>query len=178
MQRLIAKYQWDTWGVSLAVLLLIGEGVAVVLGVFSIVIEGMSFAGWAALLGAAVLMSYVPLAVCKGKLPFATLTEYEKRRQHVKAILDVTIPSDWANKQIHMQDGSDDSILTSVGLAYCQGDDTLRVFCNRPWKPEIKKTILLAEMQLNEARHVIRGYPLSYAPGLMDGEDRDISSRV
>ena len=99
--RIIARYLWDRSGVTLATLLLLGEAIAACLAAVSLASEGFDWGRMAALLGAAVLVLYVPFAVWKGKMPFAVPTEYEKRRRYAQATLAPCSfrspsPSTWA----------------------------------------------------------------------------------
>ena len=90
-------------------------------------------------------------------MPFAVPTEYEKRRKYAQKILGVRIPRSgdktkggWVlgAAQVHVEDGSDESIRTAVGRAYCLGDQDLQIFCNSPWKKEVKGKVILAQIQL------------------------------
>ena len=132
--RITARFNWDRSGVFLAALLFLGECVAVILAVISLASKGYDPGQSAALLGAAVLAVYVPLAIWQGKMPFAAPTEYEKRRTYAQAKLSVRIPRSgdktkggWALgvAQVHLEDSSDESIRAAVGRAYCLGDQDL-----------------------------------------------------
>ena len=132
--RITARFNWDRSGVFLAALLFLGECVAVILAVISLASKGYDPGQSAALLGAAVLAVYVPLAIWQGKMPFAAPTEYEKRRTYAQATLSVRIPRSgdktkggWALgvAQAHLEDSSDESIRAAVGRAYCLGDQEI-----------------------------------------------------
>ena len=153
----------------------LGETLAVILAVISLVLEGFDWGRLAALLGAAILAIYVPLAISMGKMPFAVPTEYEKRRKYAQAKLGVRIPrtgdrtkEGWAlgSAQVHLEDISDESIRAAVGRAYCLGDQTLQSFCSRPWIQDVKPKILLAQMQL--VPPALSFSAISTPPGLMD----------
>ena len=173
--RITARFNWDKSGVFLAALLFLGECVAVILAGTSLALEDNDWGAWAALLGAAVLALYVPLAIWKGKIPFAAPTEYEKRRTYAQAILGVSIPRSgdktkggWAlgTIQVHLEDGSDESIRGAVGRAYCLGDQDLQNFCSRPWIKDVKQRILLAQLQLSPPGISLSA--ISAPPDLMD----------
>ncbi len=130
VRRLADRFDWDRPGVLLALLLFLGEGVAVVMAGISLVSNGYDGGQLAALVGAAVLVLYVPLAIWQGKLPFAAPTEYERRRKYAQAVLGVQIPRarekmgnvELGFAQISLPDSSDESIRAAVGRAYCLGD--------------------------------------------------------
>ena len=155
--RITRRFDWDRPGVLLAALLFLGETVAVILAGTSLASEGYDGGRLAALLGAAVLALYVPLAIWQGKLPFASPTEYEKRRNHAQKKLGVKIPRSgdktkegWrlGTAQVHLEDDSDDSIRVAVGRAYCLGDATMQALCDLDSRTDVKQNILLAKFQL------------------------------
>ena len=173
--RIIARYDWDRSGVSLAVLLLLGEAIAACLAAVSLVSEGFDWGRLAALLGAAVLVLYVPLAIRKGKMPFAVPTEYEKRRRYAQATLGVSIPrsGDRAKDgtklpptQVNLENSSEESIRIAVGRAYASGDFALQQFCNLPWIKDVKTKIELARFQLTPPTASMAA--MTYSPELMD----------
>ena len=173
--RITARFDWDRSGVLLAALLFLGECVAVILAGISLPSNNYDPGQFAALLGAAVLAFYVPLAIWQGKMPFAAPTEYEKRRKYAQAKLGVRIPRSgdktkegWALPlaQVHLEDGSDESIRAAVGRAYCLGDQDLQNFCSRPWITDVKQKILLAQMQLVPPTVSFSG--ISTPPELLD----------
>ena len=175
IRRITAKFDWDRSGVLLAALLFVGESVAVVLASTSIVSEGYDGGRLAALLGAAVLVLYVPLAIRMGKLPFAVPTEYEKRRKHAQKTLRVSIPRSGdkttgglalGSIQMHLEDGSDWSIDAAVGRAYCLGDQELQFFCDQRWSQDVKQKIWLARLKLIPPK--ISASAISAPPELMD----------
>ena len=173
--RITARFNWDRPGVFLAALLFLGECLAVLLAVISLALEGYGWGRLAALLGAAVLAVYVPIAIWKGKMPFAAPTEYEKRRTYAQATLGVRIPrsgdktkegSALGVAQVHLEDGSEESIRAAVGRAYCLGDQDLQHFCNVPWTTDVKRKVLLAQLQLIPPAISFSG--ISAPPGLID----------
>ena len=183
IRRITARFDWDRSGVFLAALLFMGEGLAVILAATSLVLEDNVWGAWAALLGAAVLAIYVPLAIWKGKIPFASPTEYEKRRKYAQAKLGVRIPRSGDKMkggwrlgllQVHLEDDSDASIRAAVGRAYCLGDQDLQNFCSRPWIRDVKQKILLAQMQL--VPPAINFSAISTPPGLMDQSQELVSA--
>lgn len=157
--RITSRFDWDRPGVALAVLLFLGELVAVILAGTSLASDGYDGGRLAALLGAAVLASYVPLAIWKGKLPFAAPTEYEMRKKYAEKRLGVKIPRSGDKMkdglrlgyaQVHLADGSDESIRIAVGRAYCLGNTDLELFCTaQKWTEDAKRRILLAQLQLD-----------------------------
>ena len=173
--RITARFDWDKSGVFLAALLLLGETFAVILAATSLVLDGYDLGRLAALLGAAVLALYVPLAIWQGKMPFAVPTEYEKRRKYAQTTLGVKIPRSgdkmkggWklGSAHVHLEDDSDESIRIAVGRAYCLGDDNLQRFCNHQWVKDVKQKVLLARNKLHPG--TVTGSTISFAPGLMD----------
>lgn len=173
--HITGRFDWDRSGVFLAALLFLGEGLAVILAGTSLVLEDNVWGAWAALLGAAVLAIYVPLAIWKGKIPFAAPTEYEKRRKYAQAKLGVRIPRSGDKMkggwrlgllQVHLEDDSDESIRAAVGRAYCLGDQDLQNFCGRPWIKDVKQKILLAQIQLVPPAFNVSA--ISTPPGMMD----------
>lgn len=173
--RITGRYDWDKSGVILAALLFLGEGLAVVLAGTSLVIEGFAWGLMAALLGAAVLALYVPLAIWKGKMPFAAPIEYEKRRKYAQAALGVRIARSgdkmkggWrlGSAQVHLEDDTDESICAAVGRAYCLGDQDFHNFCSRPWIRDVKQKIVLAQMRL--VPPTMNFSAISTPPGMMD----------
>jgi hypothetical protein len=178
--RITARFNWDRSGVFLAALLFLGECVAVILAGISLASKGYDPGQSAALLGAAVLAVYVPLAIWQGKMPFAAPTEYEKRRTYAQAKLSVRIPRSgdktkggWALgvAQVDLEDSSDESIRAAVGRAYCLGDQDLQNFCSRPWIQDVKLKILLAQMQLVPPAMIFSA--ISTPPELMDWSQED-----
>ena len=174
--RITARYDWDRSGVALAALLFLGEAIAASLAAVSLASSArLDWGNLAALLGAAVLVLYVPIAIWKGKLPFAVPTEFEKRRKHAQATLGVRIPrsGDTAKDgtripptQVHLDNDSDESIRVAVGRAYASGDFALRNFCNLPWVKDVKVKIELARLQLIPPTAISAG--VSYSPELVD----------
>ena len=173
--RIIARYDWDRSGVTLAALLILGEAMAACLAAVSLASEGFDWGRMAALLGAAVLVLYVPLAIWKGKMPFAVPTEYEKRRRYAQGTLGVRIPrsGDRAKDgtklpptQVNLENDSDESIRAAVGRAYASGDFALQRFCNLPWVKDVKVKIELARLQLTPPTVSAAG--ITYSPELMD----------
>ena len=166
-RRIVKRFVWDRSGVILAALLLLGECIALVLAVLS--------EQWAAFVSALILVLYVPLAIWMGKMPFASLTEYEKRRGYAEKILDVRIPRSTdtmqggtpvGSTQTNLMDDSDESIRVAVGRAYCLGDQSLQVFCNRPWRQDVKQKILEAQLRLTPPKMTATG--MAFAPELME----------
>ena len=153
-RRITSRFDWDRPGVALAGLLFSGELVAVILAGTSLALDGYDGGRLAALLGAAVLAAYVPLAIWKGKLPFAAPTEYEVRKKHAEKRLGVKVPRSGdemkdglrlGSAQVHLVDGSDESIREAVCPAYCLGNTDLELFCTSPqWTEDAKRRILLA----------------------------------
>ena len=173
--RIAARFDWDKSGVFLASLLLLGESSAVVLAATSLVLDGYDLGRLAALLGAAVLALYVPLAIWQGKMPFAVPTEYEKRRKYAQTTLGVKIPRSGdkmkgglqlGSAQIHLEDDSDESIRIAVGRAYCLGDQDFEIFYNQPWVKDVKQKILLARSDLIPPKAYFSA--ISSSRGLMD----------
>ena len=159
----------------LAVLLVLGEGLAVVLAAIS--------GQWAALISALVLALYVPLAIWKGKMPFASPTEYEKRRIRAEKILGIRIPRSTdtmqggtpvGSIQTNLMDSSDESIGVAVGRAYCLGDQNLQVLCNQPWRQDVKQKILEARLRLIPPEFTATG--IHFNPELM--ENNAVSTTV
>ena len=118
-------------------MLSVGESIAAILAGMSLKSDGYDGGRLAALLGAAVLALYVPIAVGLRKIPFAASTEYESRRKFAEKRLGVKIPrtGDKMKKggrlgsaQVDLPDGSDESIRVAVGRAYSLGDDSVRNF--------------------------------------------------
>ena len=168
-RHIVRRFEWDRSGVALAALLFLGECIAVVLAVIS--------GQWAALVSALILALYVPLAICTGTLPFASRTEYEKRRRRAEKILRVKIPRSTdtmqggvpvGSIQTNLMDDSDESIRVAVGRAYCLGDQSLQVFCDRPWRQDVKLKILEARFDLTSLKVTAAG--VLYAPELMESE--------
>ena len=168
-RRIVNRFVWDRSGVFLAALLFVGECIALVLAVLS--------GQWAAFMSALILVLYVPLAICMGKLPFASLTEYEKRRAHAEKILGIRIPRSTdtmqggapvGSIQTNLMDDSDESIWAAVGRAYCLGDQNLRIFCGYPWRQDVKQKILEAQLRLNPPE--ITPTAMSFAPELMEND--------
>ena len=155
-QRITSRFGWDRPGVALAVLLFAGELVAVILAGTSLASDGYDGGRLAALLGAAVLAGYVPLAIWKRKLPFAAPTEYEIRKKYAEKRLGVKIPRSGDKMkdglrlgyaQVHLVDGSDESIREAVGRAYCMGNTDLELFCTaQQWTEDAKRRILLGRI--------------------------------
>lgn len=175
IRRITSRFDWDGPGVFLAALLVLGEGLAVTLAGISLVLGDNVWGAWAALLGAAVLALYVPLAVWFGKIPFAAPTEYEKRRKIAQARLGVRIPRSGdkmkgggrlGQAQVHLEDDSDESIRAAVGRAYCLGDQDLRRFCGTAWIEDVKRKVLLAQIQL--VPPAITASVITAPPRLMD----------
>ncbi len=175
IRRITARFDWDQSGVCLAALLFLGESVAVVLAGTSIVLEGYDGGRLAALLGAAVLALYVPLAIRMGKLPFAAPNEYEKRRKYAQATLGVSIPRSGdkmtgglalGSIQMHLEDDSDGPIDAAVGRAYCLGDEGLQYFCDQPWPQDVKQKIWLARLKLVPPK--ASAFAISAPPELME----------
>ena len=176
IRRITARFDWDRSGVFLAALLFFGESFAVILAGISLASEGYDGGRLAALLGAAVLALYVPLAICKGKMPFAAPTEYEERRKYAQATLGVNIPRTGDKMkeggrlgtiQVDVEDGSDESIRVAVGRAYCLGDRDLHQFCTVPsWKKDVKQKIELARLKLIPPIGIVGG--MTIPPELMD----------
>ena len=173
--RITARFDWDRSGVFLASLLFLGETLAVILAGTSLALEDHDWVPLAALLGAAVLALYVPLAIWKGKIPFAVPTEFEKRRKYAQATLGVRIPrSGHKTKegrtlpfhQMHLEDDSEESIRVAVGRAYCLGDQDLQHFCNLSWRKDVKYKVLLASLQLTPP--AITASAISVPPELLD----------
>ena len=157
IRQIMAKYDWDPSGVVLAALLLIGEATATGLAAVSLVSDGFDWGRLAALLGAAVLVLYVPLAIWKGKMPFAITTEYEKRRRYAQETIGVKIPrsgdvtkdgQQLPPTQVNLKNDSDASIRVAVGRAYPLGDSTLRDFRNVRWRKDVNLKIIRACHQL------------------------------
>ena len=157
VRRITAKFNWDSTGVFLAALLFFGETLAVILAGVSLASEGYDLGRMAALTGAAVLTLYVPLAIWKGKLPFAIPSEYEKRRTYAQATLGVDIPRSGDKMkdgltlgaaQIHIEDTTDASIRAAVGRAYSLGDEAVQLLCSQRWNKDTTQKILLARFQL------------------------------
>ena len=152
------RFEWDNPGVALALLLFLGESIAVILAGTSLKSDGYDGGRLAALLGAAVLAIYVPLAVGLGKIPFAAPTEYERRRKFAEKRLGVKIPRTGdkmknggrlGSAQVDLPDDSNESIRAAVGRAYCLGDKDLELFCTpEKWTEDAKRRILLAQLQL------------------------------
>ena len=141
-RRMVYRHDWDAWGIFLALLLLVGEGSAGGLAAASIFLADFDVGNVAALVGAATIVLYVPLAIGTGKLPFAPLTEYERRRREMQRMLGVRIPRTWDTKDwggrgtelltgshVHLKDDSDEAIRMAVGRAYCLGDLALQRLC-------------------------------------------------
>ena len=173
--RIIARYDWDPSGVALAALLLLGEAVAAFLAAVSLTSEGFGWGNLAALLGAAVLVLYVPLAIWKGKMPFAVSTDYEKRRRYAQATLGVSIPrsgdrakdgTKLSPHQTNLENDSDESIRVAVGRAYASGDFALQRFCTLPWVKDVKVKIELARLQLTPPTASMAA--ITYSPELME----------
>ena len=173
--RITARYDWDRSGVTLATLLLLGEAIAACLAAVSLASDGLDWGRLAALLGAAVLVLYVPLAIWKGKMPFAVPTEYEKRRRYAQATLGVSIPrsgdrakdgTKLSPTQVHLDNDSDESIRVAVGRAYASGDFALQRFCKLPWLKDVKVKIELARLQLTPPTAIMAA--ITYSPELMD----------
>ncbi len=175
-RRIVKRFEWDRSGVILAALLFLGECIAVALAVIS--------GQWAALVSALILALYVPLAIWMGKMPFASLTEYEKRRGYAEKILGVRIPSStdtmqggWpvGSIQTSLMDSSDESIRVAVGRAYCLGDLSLQAFCDRPWRQDVKLKILKTRLDLTSLKVTAAG--VSYAPELMESDADSTSTQ-
>lgn len=157
LRRIAARLEWDSPGVGLAGLLFLGEIAAVSLAAISLASEGFELGRMAALLSAAALCIYVPIAVLTGKMPFAVRTEYEKRRAYAQKTLGVRIPRSndktkggWAlgTMQVHLPDDSDESIRVAVGRAYCLGDKELELLCSHSWIQDVKVKLLTAQYEL------------------------------
>ena len=175
IERITAKFDWDRPGVFLAILLFLGEILAVALAGTSLALEGYDLGRLAALIGAAVLTVYVPLAIWKGKLPFATPTEYEKRRKYAQAILGVRIPGSrdktqggWplGTMQTNLENDREESIRAAVGRAYCLGDGALQNFCGHNWRKDVKQKILIARSELVPS--TFHAVAITARPELMD----------
>ena len=182
--RITARFDWDRSGVFLAAILFLGESLAVILAAVSLALEDPEWGGVAALLGAAVLTLYVPLAIWKGKMPFAVPTEYEKRRKYAQETLGVSIPRSGdrtkeglqlPSTQVNLEDDSDESIRVAVGRAYCLGDQYLQHFCNVSWRKDVKHKILLAHGKLIPP--AISASAISYQPELTDQSQTTFSAR-
>ena len=180
---IVARFDWDGWGVFLAALLFFGEGVAVSFAAQSLASGGYDGGRLAALLGAAVLMLYVPLAIWRGKLPFAVPTEYEKRRVYAKKTLGVNIPRSGdktktgfalPNTQVHLEDSSEKSVRAAVGRAYCLGDQNLQHFCSAQWTEDVNLEIRRAVMELSPPTGFHFGFS---APGelLLPSQDQEVA---
>lgn len=157
VRRIISRFDWDRPGVCLAALLFLGECVAVVLAGISLLVQGYDGGRLAALLGAAVLAIYVPLAIWQGKLPFAGPTEYEKRRTYAQRKLGVKIPrtgdlmkggGQLGSEQVDLGDGSEGSIRAAVGRAYCLGNSAFENSCSRQWPEDVKQWVQHAQLTL------------------------------
>ena len=151
------RFDWDWAGVFLASLLFLGELAAVIISVIFLASEGFEVGRLAVLLSAAAVALYVPLAICMGKMPFAAPTEYEKRRKYAQTALGVKIPrtgdkmkGDWplGSVQVHIEDGSDESIRVAVGRAYCLGDENLRQLRQMSLREDLKLKVELAAHKL------------------------------
>ena len=156
--RIADRFDWDRSGIALAILLVAGEGTAVGLAATSLASEGWNLGDVAAFTGAAVLLIYVPAAIIARKLPFATLTEFERRRKYAQKVLDVKIPRPGQKmkdgtlllgNQVFLTEDSEESIKAAVGWGYCLGDQYLdHLLSSRwgemQWKPEVYKTIHIA----------------------------------
>ena len=70
--------------------------------------------------------------------------------------------------QTNLMDDSDESIRVAVGRAYCLGDQSLQVFCDRPWRQDVKLKILEARFDLTSLKVTAAG--VLYAPELMESE--------
>ena len=149
----------------LAVLLFLGECIAVALAAIS--------GQWAALISALVLALYVPLAIWMGKMPFASPTEYEKRRIRAEKILAIRIPRSTDTMQTNLMDCSDESIKVAVGQAYCLGAQDLQVLCKQPWRQDVKQKILEAQFRLIPPKITAAG--ILFKPELM--ENHAVSTR-
>ena len=134
-----------------------GEIVAVTLASISLASEGFELGRTAALLSAAALCVYIPIAILTGKMPFAVPTEYEKRRAYAQKTLGVRIPRSndktmggWAlgTMQVNLPDDSDESIRVAVGRAYCLGDKELEILCSHSWIQDMKVKLLTAKYEL------------------------------
>ena len=181
--RITARFNWDRSGVVLAALLLLGESVAVILAVISLLSRNYDPGQLAALIGAAALVLYVPLAIWLGKMPFAAPTEYENRRKYAQAPLGVRIPRSGDKMEggrrlglveLGLEDGSGESIRAAVGRVYCLGDQDLQNFCSQPWIKDVKQKILLAQIQL--VPPAISFSTLSAPPELMDWSQEPVSA--
>lgn len=151
--RFIHSREWDRRGVFLACLLVVGEGTAVGVAVWSFFDDGSYLASVAALVGAAVLLVYVPLAVFLDRLPFAPPSEYERRRRYAEWILAYDVPKRplaGRDAQVVIEDGSPASILGAVGQAYALGDKAFEDFCRRPWVSTVAHNVQMARLLLLE----------------------------
>ena len=174
--RTTARYDWDRSGVALAALLLLGEAIAASLAAVSLASSAdLDWGNLAALLGAAVLVLYVPVAIWKGKLPFAVPTEYEKRRRYAEATLGVRIPRSGDRAKdgtripptlVRLDNDSNESIRVAVGRAYASGDRLLQRFCDKPWVKDVKVEIELARSRLLPPTISTDG--IEYSPELID----------
>lgn len=174
--RVASRFVWDRPGMALAALLFVGELVAVILAGTSLTSDGYDGGRLAALLGAAVLALYVPLAIWKGKLPFAAPTEYERRRQFAQAKLGVNIPRTGdkmkgggrlGSAQVDLPDDSDVSIRIAVGRAYSLGDEYLDHLCGTSqWTADVNQKIQLARLRLSPPSGTISA--ISAPPELFD----------
>ena len=162
VRRLAERFDWDLAGVCLAFVLFIGELIAAGLAVAAIVLADTVLGAISALFASGSVLIYVPFAVRFGTLPFASFTEFERRRKYAQKVLGVRIPRSHERTfdngtripahQVNFRDTSENSILEAVGYAYSLGGDNLNNilrYAREGWNGDLADIAIQATFKLN-----------------------------
>ena len=154
------RFDWNGWGVIATCILLLGEMIAVGFAVMGL--RGYLWGGnIAALTGSTTILLYIAVAVRQGIMPFATLTEYERRRKRVKQRWGILLDrrGDLSSKAIDgryppnyasLDDASEESVRHYVARAYVIGDDALQIVSWKSYRPDVQIRVDLALDDISE----------------------------